>query len=415
MSEITLPPDWKENVLRDVARINYGKSPASILSIDGQIPVVGTGGVERYGTAFLHDGESIILGRKGTIDKVNYVSGKFWTIDTAFFLDNFQETDVRWLYYFLQTVDLRRMNEATGVPSLSREALYKIKIPKPSRTEQTQIAAILSTIDKAIAQTEAIIAKQQRIKTSLMQDLLTRGIDEHGAIRTEATHAFKDSPLGRIPVEWEVVLVGKVFEMRLGKMLSQASKTGRNPFPYLANRNVQWGYIDLSELEEMDFSDSEVEKYRLKPGDLLVCEGGEVGRTAIWQGEMENCFFQKAIHRLRARNNSVLPGYMLRYMRFAAMIGLFSDYTSQTSIAHLTGEKLAILPLVLPSYCEQHRIVESLDTLDKAINLELTRLNKLSKTKTGLMQDLLTGKVRVTDLFSQDQSCNLLKEENLNE
>ncbi len=195
---------WQTKSLRDLATINYGRSPSEILADDGVYPVVGTGGSERRGNDYLHDGESIILGRKGTIDRVYFATGRFWTIDTAYYLTDFTESVPRWLYYFLQTIDLRQMNEATGVPSLSRELLYKIEIPTPPKPEQTKIAEVFSTVDRAIEQTEALIAKQQRIKTGLMQDLLTRGIDEHGNLRSEQTHQFKDSPLGRIPVEWDV-------------------------------------------------------------------------------------------------------------------------------------------------------------------------------------------------------------------
>ena len=164
---------WVCKTLRDLATINYGKSPKEVLSADGLYPVVGTGGTERYGNGFLHDGESIILGRKGTIDRVHFVTGRFWAIDTAYFLSDFNDTTPRWLFYFLQNLDLRQLNEATGVPSLSRDLLYKIEVETPPPTEQTKIAEILSTVDYAINQTEALIAKQQRIKTGLMQNLLT--------------------------------------------------------------------------------------------------------------------------------------------------------------------------------------------------------------------------------------------------
>ena len=110
----------------------------------------------------------------------------------------------KWLYYLLCSIDLRALNEATGVPSLSRDLLYKISTPRPPPDEQAKIAEVLSTVDRAIEQTKALIAKHQRIRTGLMQDLLTRGVDEHGNLRSEQTHKFKDSPLERIPVEWEV-------------------------------------------------------------------------------------------------------------------------------------------------------------------------------------------------------------------
>ena len=182
---------WEHKTLRQLATINYGKSPANILADDGEYPVVGTGGVERLGYDYLYEGEFIILGRKGTIDRVHFATGKFWTIDTAYYLTDFNDVLPRWLFYFLQTLDLRQMNEATGVPSLSRELLYKIVVNTPPKPEQTKIAEIFSSVDWAIEQTETLIAKQERIKTGLMQDLLTRGIDEHGNLRSEQTHKFK--------------------------------------------------------------------------------------------------------------------------------------------------------------------------------------------------------------------------------
>jgi len=134
---------------------------------------------------------------------------------------------------------LKGQTSGSGIPHVDKEVLGQLEIIKFPKPEQTKIAEILSTVDRAIEQTEALIAKQQRIKTGLMQDLLTRGIDEHGNLRSEKTHKFKDSPLGRIPVEWEVKKIGHVFEIQLGKMLSQKATEGRSPFYYLGNKNVQ--------------------------------------------------------------------------------------------------------------------------------------------------------------------------------
>jgi type I restriction enzyme S subunit len=232
-----------------------------------------------------------------------------------------------------------------------------------------------------------------------MQDLLTRGIDEHGNLRSEQTHPFKDSPLGRIPVEWEVKPIGQVFEIQLGKMLSQKAAEGISPFPYLGNKNVQWDRVDATGLQMMDFNGRERSKFELRSGDILVCEGGEVGRTCLWRGEVENCYYQKAIHRLRPVNKEYLPELFPRFMRWGISRGILADFTSQTSIAHLTQEKLATVPIIVPPICDQILIVQSLDSLDaKLVNLDAT-LHKFRALKTALMQDLLTGRKRVTDLL----------------
>jgi len=273
-----------------------------------------------------------------------------------------------------------------------------ILLPK-SLDEQERIIAILSRIDRVIELAEALIAKHQRLKTGLMQKLLTKGIDEHGNLRSEATHEFKDSPLGRIPAGWKVEEVGELFEMKLGKMLNKRAKQGDHQFPYLANRNVQWEEVDLSDLETMHFSEVEREKLSLQPGDLLICEGGEVGRTAIWRGELADCYFQKAIHRLRPKDGRIMPEYMLAFMRIAEQRRLFTVLTSQTSIAHLTQEKLALLQVPVPPPQEQMKINDVLKMQCRQTSLEKSRLSKLTRLKKGLMQDLLTGKVRVTPLL----------------
>ena len=168
-----VPLEWSAAMLRDLATINYGRDPSAILDDAGEYPVYGTSGSERHGTGYLYDGESIILGRKGSIDRVHFAEGRFWTIDTAYFLSDFKGSVPKWLYYFLCSIDLRTLNEATGVPSLPRDLLYNISMPTPPSGEQAKIAEVLSTVDRAIEQTNSLITKKQRIKTGLMQDLLT--------------------------------------------------------------------------------------------------------------------------------------------------------------------------------------------------------------------------------------------------
>ncbi len=295
--------------------------------------------------------------------------------------------------------ELTKASHGSTMQHITRKELDKLTALFPiDIAEQKNIVAIIDLLDQAIEQTEAIIAKQQRIKTGLMQDLLTKGIDENGNIRSEATHEFKDSPLGRIPVEWNLKAVGDIFTMQLGKMLNKKAVEGKSPFPYLGNKNVQWDQVDLSELLEMDFSKQEQIKFKLIIDDILVCEGGEVGRTALWHGEHEYCFFQKAVHRLRPIENKYLPRLFPRFMSHVISKGILLNFTSQTSIAHLTQEKLAILPIFLPKLNEQKRICEVFDQLDEDIFLETSKLNKMAGLKVGLMHDLLTGKVRVTDI-----------------
>jgi type I restriction enzyme, S subunit len=161
--------------------------------------------------------------------------------------------------------------------------------------------------------------------------------------------------------------VDELFEVQLGKMLSPKARTGESPLPYLGNKNVQWGRFDLTEVLEMDFSEEEFEKFHLKVGDLLVCEGGEVGRSAIWNGSISDCCFQKALHRLRPLRGEIFPEYMLEFMFWANSKGLFSSLTGHSTIAHLPAIKLKSLGVPCVDVDEQRDFLAKVDAYRTAI------------------------------------------------
>ena len=167
-----IPKEWEEERLGNRADIEYGKSQKAVVSINGTIPVYGTGGLMEYATDFLFDGESILIGRKGTIDKPFYINGKFWTVDTAYYLSSFSG-NVRWLHSQLEFYNLKRLNEATGVPSINRKQLYNILLSFPEPKEQNEIVKRILSIDKKLQTEQFFLHKQQQIKAGLMNDLLS--------------------------------------------------------------------------------------------------------------------------------------------------------------------------------------------------------------------------------------------------
>ncbi|MDE0700338.1 MAG: hypothetical protein F4Y27_08925 [Acidimicrobiaceae bacterium] len=191
--------------------------------------------------------------------------------------------------------------------------------------------------------------------------------------------------------EWQRVPLGEAFEVQLGKMLGVGSDRGEQS-KYLANRNVQWGQIVIDELGTMNFSPRERERYRLQSGDLLVCEGGEVGRAALWSDELPECYFQNALHRLRATTGAD-HRFMRYYFEFASMTGLLRGLTGQTSIGHLPRSKLVNWVVPFPPVEEQRRIAEILDTIDETIQSTERVITKHKRIRSGLSDDLLNGKV----------------------
>ena len=166
-----IPEDWEVKRLGECINIEYGKAQSILNS--GDYPIIGTSGICGYGDQFLFDGDSIVIGRKGTIDKPFFITDKFWVIDTAFYISWFEACLSVFIFYSLNQVNWKLYNEASGVPSLNRETIKSIKIPLPPLAEQKKIAAILSTWDEAIEKLNSYIEAKKRLKKALMQRLLT--------------------------------------------------------------------------------------------------------------------------------------------------------------------------------------------------------------------------------------------------
>ena len=171
-----------------------------------------------------------------------------------------------------------------------------------------------------------------------------------------------------LPEGWRWVRLDELFTVQQGVSLSPKRRKGKNPLPFLRTKNVRWGYVDLSELDYMDFTPEEVEKLNLKPGDLLVLEGGEIGRTAIWRGELKVCFYQNHIHRLRRKRKDVVPEFYMYWMQAAYKV--FNNYSQEgvrTAIPNLSKSRLAAFKVPFPPLNEQKRIVAKLDEISKRL------------------------------------------------
>lgn len=148
--------------------------------------------------------------------------------------------------------------------------------------------------------------------------------------------------------------------IQLGKMLSPRAKTGKESFPYLRNQNVHWGRFNLSELAEMDFNARDREKFELLDGDLLICEGGEPGRCAVWRSEIRHCYYQKAIHRVRPFPGAADSDFLAHWIRLQGLKGTFEDQNAKTTIAHLPLVRLERLPVPCFNIKKQRRVAAHL-------------------------------------------------------
>ena len=152
-----------------------------------------------------------------------------------------------------------------------------------------------------------------------------------------------------MPEHWEVASLRHRYAQSLGKMLDSKRYTGIHSLPYIRNIDVQWDHINITNLPTMDISPDEYDRYTVQPGDLLVCEGGEVGRSAIWSEGLKRYGFQKALHRLRPLNvQHDMPRFLFYALRAAERANAFNDGQLST-ISHLTGEKTEVSSFSIPT------------------------------------------------------------------
>jgi type I restriction enzyme S subunit len=256
------------------------------------------------------------------------------------------------------------MNTVAGVGgSLLRARpahVAKIVVPLPPLAEQRRIAEVLDRAEALRTKRRAALAQLDSLTQSIFLDL------------------FGDPATN--PRGWSKRPFGEVCETRLGKMLDQKQQTGQHLRPYLRNANVQWFRFDVSEVFKMDFDEKARKVFRLKGGDLLICEGGEPGRAAVWRGEIEECYYQKALHRARPRAGLAISEFLAWQLWFLANRGGLGDHVTSATIAHLTGEKLSAMKIPLPPIELQrefaHRVtaVEKLKTAQRASLAELDAL-----------------------------------------
>jgi type I restriction enzyme S subunit len=203
---------------------------------------------------------------------------------------------------------------------------------------------------------------------------------------------FKETELGPLPEEWEVVRLGDVFDVKQGKQLSsKESKEGKTLRPFLRTSNILWNKIDISSISYMPFSDEEFETLKLRRGDILVCEGGDVGRTSVWEGQLEECAYQNHLHRLRPKENNIVNYFFSYWMEYAICLrGLYVNSANRTTIPNLSAQRLKSFFIPLPPLEEQKAIAGILSTVQSAIEKTGKVINALKNLKKSMMKHLFT-------------------------
>jgi type I restriction enzyme S subunit len=430
---------WKEISISECLSASFSgdwgaePKPANVVvfratDIDDEGRIIGSGAERRLpigklAAKRLQPGDVLLEGSGGGPDKpvgrVAYFFGSGFdqpAVCSNFFKTlrpNRDQIDPRFLlrklaWFYKQPPLLALQQQTTGIINLKFQEYLKsiIRIPA-SIEEQAQIAQILDTLDTAIHETEAIIAKLKAVKQGLLHDLLTRGIDASGELRppqSEAPQLYKQSPLGWIPKEWEVSHLVDCAQISSGVTLGrEVSGQGIVELPYLRVANVQDGYLDLSEIKTVRILRSEIERFALQNGDVLMNEGGDfdkLGRGTVWRAQIDPCLHQNHVFRVRCNTARLVPDFLAAYSASQRGKAFFIQSSKQsTNLASINSSQLKAFPLALPGIDEQREVIDRLDSMNERLSSEELELKKLTATKSGLMDDLLTGRVRVTPLL----------------
>jgi type I restriction enzyme S subunit len=392
--------------LRELALVEYGASPSLVRNQDGNYPIYGTGGVQGFASRSLFDRPITVVGRKGTLGNPIYSPLPCWVIDTAYAVIAKPQIDAKWLYFNLSRFDLESLNEATGVPSINRNYLYRIEFWSPAYPVQQRIARILTTVDNQIEKTEALIAKYQSIKQGLMHDLFTRGVDEHGRLRPsrdEAPQLYKESELGWIPKDWDARQLGEVLKegggfLQTGPFGSSlhAHEYVDDGIPVIMPQDINDGLIETTQIARITEKKAQsLFRHRVRPDDVIFSRRGDLSRAAALSERERGWLCGTGCFLLRASAEKLYPEWLAAMYRYHFVQRQVDANAVGSTMPSLNNAVMERLRFPFPKVEEQAEMMRRLNAEDTFARAEASRLAKLQLIKLGLMQDLLTGKVPV--------------------
>lgn len=328
----------------DVLDIYNGKNQKQVEDIDGVYPIYGSGGIMGYANDYICPESTVIIGRKGSINKPIYVTSPLWNVDTAFGLVAKKDIlNPKYLYYFCEYFDFERLNTTVTIPSLTKANLLKIRIKVPELNVQ---ANIVERLDKV----KYIIQKCQE-ELKLLDNL----------IKSRFVEMFGDMLLNTMG--WDESSLESIAEIVSGITKGRKVKNiNLREVPYMAVSNVKDGYIDWTTIKTIMATEQEIEQYRLMPNDILMTEGGDpdkLGRGAIIKEPMENSIHQNHIFRVRLNGEIILPMFFEEYLQHQKAKRYFLRCAKQTTgIASINMKQLRALPVLIPPLKLQNQFAD---------------------------------------------------------
>ena len=387
---IQVPNGWEIKPFSSLASINMGQSPESEFVNENQEGIAFLQGNADFGDINpkelywvkvpkkLAKKDDILISVRAPVGDIN-MADKEYCIGRGLSALTIKKINQKFGFYalFQERIQLDRLAQGSTFLAIGKNDFDKLLIKYPKeKKEQEKIAKILSTLDNAIESTTRIIEKEKNIKTALMQELLTNGIDKNGQIRTPQTHTYKQSELGFIPDEWEVDSIENHAKIITGdKDTQDRLDDGEYPF-YVRSQTIE-----------------RINTYSFD-GEAVLTAGDGVGVGKVFHFVNEKFDFHQRVYCIHDFSEKLNSSFFFEYFR-TYFIEQVNKYSAKGSVDSVRYDMIALMNIPLPTFEEQKQIAKILTTQDKKIEIEETNLDKLKELKKGLMNDLLSGVVRV--------------------
>jgi type I restriction enzyme S subunit len=398
-----IPSHWEVKRLKRLAKICNGQDHKNVWDINGDYPIIGTGGVFGNANNYLHKGPSVILGRKGTIDKPQFIDFPFWSVDTAYYTDIYSNTNPKYFYYLCTTINFDLHKYGSAVPSMTQEVLSQILFVIPNDiNEQTAIATYLdrktSEIDNLIANKKRLLELYEEEKTAIINQAVTKGIDANVKMKNSGIEW-----LGEVPEHWEV------------KKLKYVAKINPTKNTTWKNSNKEVVFLPMEKVSETGDIDCEIKKTiselwngftYFEKNDVIVAKITpcfENGKAAFLNHlETEIGFGSTEFHVLRA-NEEIFSNYLFYITRSELFMKIGEAFmTGAAGQKRVPTSFISEFYFSIPPLDKQQSIVHHIETECNRIDAKIAKTKKLidllTEYRTALISEVVTGKIKVVNL-----------------
>ena len=401
-----IPEEWEVTKLKYALLISNGKDYKDIEVEEGGYPVIGSGGVFARARNYMYDGDVVLLGRKGTIDKPLFYSGKFWTVDTMFYSTALNGNNIKFMYYSSLLIPFSYYSTATALPSMTQSDLNNHVLCLPSVSEQQKIADFLdkktAQLDKVKVLLEEQIQKLKDYRASLIYETVTKGLDK--------TVPMKDSGIdwiGQVPQGWGVSKLKFILEKGINSI--KVGPFGSSLSGDAIRSSGKWVYNQSNVLDnnftETDFYISEAKCKELKnfsvsSGDILLTTRGTIGRVAIVPKKYCEGIIHPCLMKFKVDSKIVLPELIKYLFNDIPLVREQLNFLSNSTtidVIYSYNLKNIIIPIIPIE--EQYSTLEVLDRqtsdVDSLIKIKQKHIENINKQRQTLIYDYVTGKRRV--------------------